>query len=82
MTQITLRGLDPEMEKKIRSIAKKTGKSLNRVVQEMLQQSKEQDKKPAAHSLRELAGGWTDEDAREFYESIKTCEQVDEAMWK
>jgi plasmid stability protein len=82
VSQITLRGLDPKLEKEIRSIAKKTGKSLNRVVQEMLRQCKGQDEKPAAHSLRELAGGWTDQDAREFYESIKTCEQVDEAMWK
>ena len=71
MTQITLRGLDQEMEKKIRSIAKKSGKSINRVVQEMISQSADFGEKPAAHTLGKLAGGWTDEDAREFFESIK-----------
>lgn len=82
MTQITLRGLDPKIEQEIRKIARKSGKSLNRVVQDMIRQSAGADKKPAAHSLQELAGGWTDEDERDFFESIKTCEQVDEAMWK
>jgi hypothetical protein len=71
VTQITLRGLDPQIEKKIRSIAKESGKSLNRVVQEMISQSADVDEKPAAHTLGKLAGGWTNEDAREFFESIQ-----------
>jgi len=40
------------------------------------------DRKPAAHSLRKLAGGWSEKDASEFEESIKSCEQIDEEMWK
>jgi hypothetical protein len=32
MTQITLRGLDPDMEQKIRRMARNSGKSLNRVI--------------------------------------------------
>ena len=82
MTQITLRGLDPIIEQEIRKIAKKSGKSLNRVVQDMISQSAGSDKKPAAYSLRKLAGGWTEEDAMEFFESIKSCEQIDEEMWR
>ena len=35
---------------------------------------------PAA-SLRELAGGWSDEDAVKLLDSIKPCEQIDEEMW-
>ena len=80
MPQITIRGLDPTIEREIRRIAKNSGKSLNRVILDMVYQStglKKQDRKPAAHSLKKLAGGWSENDALEFAESIKSCEQID-----
>ncbi|MGB5424568.1 MAG: hypothetical protein WBN03_20550 [Desulfobacterales bacterium] len=82
MSQITLRGLEPVIEHKIRRIAKKTGKSINRVVLEMLNQSAKSLKTAPAASLRDLAGGWTEKEASEFKEAIKICEQIDEVMWK
>ena len=84
MRQITLRGMDPEVERTIRRMAKTTGKSLNRVILDMIHQYTGLSKKnenPAAASLRELAGGWSDKDAAEFLDSIKPCEQIDEEMW-
>jgi hypothetical protein len=85
MTQITLRGIDPEIERKIRMMAKKSGKSLNRVVLDMIYQYtgfNRKAEKPRAKSLKKLAGGWSVKDAAEFKESIKLCEQIDEEMWK
>ena len=82
MSQITLRGLDPKIEHELRRIAKKTGKSLNRIVLEMINKSAGSEKKPPADSLRKLAGGWTENEASEFNESIKICEQIDEAVWR
>jgi hypothetical protein len=82
MSQITLRGLEPKIEREIRRIAKNTGKSLNRVVLEMINKSAEPVKTTPADSLRNLAGGWTEKEASEFNEAIKICEQIDEAMWK
>ncbi|MFZ1202188.1 MAG: hypothetical protein WAO07_18635 [Desulfobacterales bacterium] len=82
MSQITLRGMEPTIEREIRRIAKKTGKSLNRVVLEMLNKSAKPAKTAPADSLRDLAGGWTEKEASEFNEAIKICEQIDEAMWK
>jgi hypothetical protein len=82
MAQITLRRLDPAIEREIRKIAKKSGKSINRVIQEMISRSAGPDKKPAADSLKKLAGGWTEEDEMQFFESIKSCEQIDAEMWK
>ena len=38
MSQITLRGLDAEMEDKIRKMASNSGKSLNRVIIDMIYQ--------------------------------------------
>jgi hypothetical protein len=85
MSQISLRGIDPDVERRIRRIAAKSGKSLNRVVLEILYEHpafKPKGGKPAADSLRELAGGWSEEDAEEFEASIRTCEQVDEEAWQ
>ena len=84
MRQITIRGMDPEVERTIRRMAKTTGKSLNRVIWDMIHQHSGLGKKiknPPAASLRELAGGWSDEEAAEFLDSIKSCEQIDEEMW-
>jgi len=84
MRQITLRGMDPEVERTVRRMAKTTGKSLNRVILDMIYQYtglNKKNKNPPAASLRELAGGWSDEDAAEFLDSIKSCEQIDEEMW-
>lgn len=85
MTQITLRGMDSETEQEIRRMAQKNGKSLNRVILDMLYQNtgfKKKEKKSLSESLRKLAGGWSEKDASEFMESIKACEQIDEEMWK
>ena len=38
MRQITLRGMDPEVERTIRRMAKTTGRSLNRVILDMIYQ--------------------------------------------
>ena len=84
MTQITIRGIKPGVEREIRRLAKKSGKSLNRVVLDMVYQCtglNENKKRPKAESLRKLAGGWSEKDAAEFLESIKSCEQIDEEMW-
>ena len=84
MRQITLRGMDPEVERTIRRMAKTTRKSLNRVILDMIYQHtglNKKNKNPPAASLRELAGGWSDKDAAEFLDSIKSCEQIDEEMW-
>ena len=85
MSQITIRGIDPKIERKIRRLAKQRGKSLNRVILDMVYECtglKKRDKTPAANSLKKLAGGWSEHVASEFLESIKPCEQIDHEMWK
>lgn len=85
MAQITLRGIDPQVEREIREIARKTGKSLNRVILDMIYRHTgytKKEKRPLGDSLRNLAGGWSEKEALEFFESIKPCEQIDEEMWR
>jgi hypothetical protein len=76
--------MDPEVERTIRRMAKTTGKSLNRVILDMIHQYtglNKKNKNPPAASSREHAGGWSDKDAAEFLDSIKSCEQIDKEMW-
>lgn len=84
MSQITIRGIDPQVEQQIRQIARETGKSLNLVILEMIYGytgHAGQRKSPCA-SLAKLAGGWSKEEADDFFEAIKSCEQVDEELWQ
>lgn len=85
MTQITIRGMDPEIEQKIRRISRMTEKSLNSVILDIIYKHTGFDRKkqtPQAASLRRLSGGWSDEEASKFFESIKSCSQIDEEMWR
>jgi len=85
MAQITLRGIDPKIEHEIRKIARMTGKSLNRVILEMIYNYTGFTKREIpsrADSLRRLAGGWSDKEASRFFDSIKSSEQIDEGMWE
>jgi hypothetical protein len=85
MGQITLRGMDPEIENQIRMMAKKSGKSINKLILDIIYQHSGLDKKgkkTRAYSLRKLAGGWNEKEAFEFMKSIKSCEEIDEEMWK
>lgn len=84
MPQITLRGMDPDVERTIRNLAIKSGKSINRVILDMVYQHADFAKKgvrPLGDSLKSLAGGWSEEEASAFFESIKSCEQIDTDMW-
>jgi len=85
MGQVTLRGLDPELEKEVRKRARESRKSLNRVILDILQQATglgKGKKGSPAESLKQLAGGWGEEEASHFLEAIRSCEQIDEEMWK
>ena len=83
MPQITLRGMDPDLERTIRKLAKKSGKSINRVILDIVYQHAgiaNKEVRPLGNTLKNLAGGWSEEEASAFFESIKSCEQIDEDM--
>lgn len=83
MRQLTVRGIEPEIEQKIRRIAKKNGKSINQVIKEIIEEKfKDQGQKTPASSLRQLAGGWSCEEAADFERAIQSCEQIDAEMWR
>ncbi len=81
MPQITIRGIDPEIEQEIRRRANESQKSINQIIKEIIYKQFKPSKSPAS-SLKQLSGGWTRKQAAEFESAIKSCEQIDEEMWK
>ncbi len=83
MSQITVRGLEPEIEQKIRQMAKDRHQSINCVLTEIIQQTLGTGKRrPAADTLKALAGGWSEQEASDFLNSIGSFDQIDEEMWQ
>jgi hypothetical protein len=87
MKQLSLRGFDDELEKRIRETARREGISLNRAALLLLRKGAgiERSGKQIAvvgDSLDHLIGKWSSEEAGEFLESIKLFEQIDRSFWK
>ena len=87
MKQLSLRGFDPEVEKRIREIARKEGISLNRATLRLLRKGARLDNSGRSeavvgNSLDHLIGKWSSEEEREFLQSIEPLEQIDRSFWK
>lgn len=87
MQQLTLRGFDDELEKSIRSEAKRRNLSLNQVVIDALRKAFGLTEKTRGYgqigrSLDHLAGRMTAENAEEVLDGIAHLEQIDESLWK
>ena len=81
MQQITIRGIEPKIEQEIRRRAKESQTSINLIIKKIIHKEFRRSEAPAS-SLKHLAGGWSLKQAAEFESSIRSCEQIDEEMWK
>jgi hypothetical protein len=87
MKQLSLRGFDPEVEKKIRETARKEGISLNRAVIRLLRKGAglEQGSKRldvVGDSLDHLIGRWSEAKSKQFLKTMESLRQIDGAFWK
>ncbi len=85
MGNMTLRGIDERLAKKLKESAEKEGMSMNAFVLKTLKQELKLGKKARSqeyHDLDMLAGTWKEEDAAEFEKNTAVFESVDEGMWK
>jgi hypothetical protein len=86
MHQLTIRGFDEALERRIRDLARREGISLNRAVMRLLRRGAGLDPDAAratvvGSSLDDLIGTWSDEDERQLRSALRDLEQVDEGMW-
>lgn len=83
MSGITLRKVPAAIEKQLRALARHTGTSLNKTIISLLARAMGMaEGTPKARDLSDLAGTWTEREAREFEENTRAFEQIDESIWR
>jgi ferritin-like protein len=83
MKSISIHGIDEEIEKKIGERAKSEGKSVNKIVKELIAKALGLGDKPPDNRamFEDLSGIWTEEEEQEFLASIADLEKTDEKDW-
>ena len=86
-TQPTVRGFDEELQRRIRSLARSEGISLNQAVLRLLRRGAGlagpgERADVVGSSLDYLIGTWTEEEAREVEEAIEVFERIDPSLWQ
>lgn len=85
--QLTIRGLDDDLARKVQSLAKDEGLSLNQAVLKLLRRgaglaTPKPDEDVIGDSLDWFIGSATEEETRELEESLKMFDTIDEELWK
>jgi hypothetical protein len=86
MNQLTVRGFDRELERRLRQVAKERGVSLNRAALILLREGAGlgRGRGPArvvGDSLDDLIGTWSAHDERAFQRAIEVFEAIDSRLW-
>jgi hypothetical protein len=84
--QITIRGIDPALGQILKRISRIEGISLNKAALRLLAKGaglQRDAEKPGeiGGDLDHLFGTWSEEEARAFLNTIRSCEQIDESFW-
>jgi hypothetical protein len=86
MNQLTVRGFDRELERRLRQVAKERGVSLNQAALVLLREGAGlgRDRNPShvvGDSLDDLIGSWSADDERVFRQAIEVFETIDPRLW-
>lgn len=87
MTQLTVRGFDKELARRLRETARRHGVSLNRAALHLLRKGAGLEE-PAGRSnvvggsLDHLAGTWSETEEQEFQRAVGVFEEVDRELWQ
>ena len=87
MRQLTVRGFDEELERRLREVAEMEGVSLNRAALTLLRKGAgitgERPSPPTiGRSLDPFIGTWSEDQEAELLEAIEPLEEVEEALWR
>ena len=81
MKAITLRNVPPDLAEALDREKRRRGQSLNRTAIDLLKQGLGVGT-PRSNGLARLAGGWSDERAREFERALAPFDEIEPEMWK
>ena len=85
MKSITIRRIDPGLDRVIKSRAKQNNQSVNQWVLDTLKKVTGTGKESVFKKytdLDALAGGWSKEEAKAFQKKTQIFERIDEDVWK
>ena len=87
MKQLTVRGFDKDLERRLRDVAKTRGVSLNQAALILLREGAglETPRRRAnvvGDSLDDLIGSWSRAEESDFLESIGGLEEIDPSLWR
>jgi len=85
MKTMTIRGIEPELDRVIKSRAKQNNLSVNQWILQALKKVTGMGKEPVfkKHTdLDGLAGGWSKEEVKSFQKNTQIFERIDEDVWK
>ena len=86
MQQLSVRGFDKQLARRIREIAKSEGLSLNRAALLLMRRGARlvetaEESATVGGALDSFIGKWSPDDERRLLDSIEACESVDEELW-
>jgi hypothetical protein len=86
MNQLTIRGFDPELLRRLEILAKSEGLSLNQAALKLMRRGAGLEKSGRHYDVKEgiakYAGVWSQEEFQEFERATAGFEQIDQEMWK
>lgn len=85
--QLTIRGFDPELERRLRAESRRNGVSLSKAALQLMRRGaglKGSGAEPdvIGDALDQFIGTMSAEEEREILEAVEAFEVVDEEMWK
>lgn len=85
MKAITIRGIEPEVAEKLKQNAKRQGKSINRLILEIIKKELGFEKKKKYsrqyNDLDDLFGRWSEAEFQRISNKIKQERQIDADLW-
>lgn len=87
MDQLSLRGFDKELARRIRELARREHISLNRAALLLMRRGaglveSERSSSAVGDALDRFIGRWSAADEKRLLAGIAACETVDETLWK
>ena len=87
MKQLTVRGLDKDLERRLRALADAKGVSLNQAALHLLREgagleSPRRRANVVGESLDTLIGSWSKEEETAFLKAIAPFEEIDPTLWR
>ena len=87
MKQLTVRGFDKDLERRLRDVAKTRGVSLNQAVLILLREGAglempRRRSNTVGDSLDGLIGSWSKAEESEFLQAISVLEEIDPSLWR